>query len=371
MSIHNFVSDYTGAFPDRLKQLLLANTTGTASTWTINDLWMKFLTERGFTSGSLDDRMRQWLLDYTGATVGTNADLWALITEPFSEGSDLLDLYPDALVAFSTARRLRALYSGPLFRVRRSSDNAEQDIGFDSGTGVVDVSALTTFVGANDGFVVTKYNQAVGGGLDATIGTASLQPAIVLAGVVQTIGTNSRPAPLWDGSAGVMGDDRLSVASLTIPGTSAVIYWASRDRFHDQYRVVYFYGTGGVGATEFVVYAPDADFGTDILRTYVGSTTGTSLTIPAAPLTYVGRSRVSVLSGSTLENTRINKGSEASGTAAAAASWGAAKNLHLGNRSDGLGGYGGYLGEFILYPSLSVATTNGVDDNIMNFWGIT
>jgi len=43
----------------------------------------------------------------------------------------LLDLYPGATVAYSL-RKLRTAYSGSAIRVRRSSDNTEQDFGFDS-----------------------------------------------------------------------------------------------------------------------------------------------------------------------------------------------------------------------------------------------
>ena len=42
-----------------------------------------------------------------------------------------LDAYASGLAgAWSVSRRLLTSYSGPLVRVRRSSDNAEQDIGF-------------------------------------------------------------------------------------------------------------------------------------------------------------------------------------------------------------------------------------------------
>jgi hypothetical protein len=41
----------------------------------------------------------------------------------------LLDTYSGAAVAYSL-RKLRTAYSGSAIRVRRSSDNAEQDFGF-------------------------------------------------------------------------------------------------------------------------------------------------------------------------------------------------------------------------------------------------
>ena len=70
----------------------------------------------------------------------------------------LLDLYPNAAAAYSL-RKLRSGYTGSAIRVRRSSDNTEQDIGFTS-TGDLDTTALTTFVGANNGFVTTWYDQS-------------------------------------------------------------------------------------------------------------------------------------------------------------------------------------------------------------------
>lgn len=89
----------------------------------------------------------------------------------------LLDTYSGASVAYSAARRLSSTYTGPLIRVRRSSDNTEQDIGY-NGSNVLDESALTTFVGANDGFVTTWYDQS-GNANNATQSTAANQPKIV------------------------------------------------------------------------------------------------------------------------------------------------------------------------------------------------
>lgn len=100
----------------------------------------------------------------------------------------LLDTYTGAAAAYSL-RKLRDAYAGSAIRVRRSSDNAEQDIGFDGND--LDESALTTFVGANDGFVVTWYDQS-GGGDDQVQATASKQPSIVDAGSIITL--NGKPS---------------------------------------------------------------------------------------------------------------------------------------------------------------------------------
>jgi hypothetical protein len=97
----------------------------------------------------------------------------------------LLDLYPSAAAAYSV-RKLRSAYTGSAIRVRRSSDNTEQDIGFSDGN--LDTSALTTFVGANDGFVTTFYDQS-GNARNATQATAANQPQIVVSGSVLTQGS--------------------------------------------------------------------------------------------------------------------------------------------------------------------------------------
>jgi len=75
-----------------------------------------------------------------------------------SGGNLLLDLYPNAALAYSL-RRLSSSFSGSPIRVRRSSDNAEQDIPFD-GSGDLDTANLLAFVGSNDGFICDWYDQS-------------------------------------------------------------------------------------------------------------------------------------------------------------------------------------------------------------------
>lgn len=85
-------------------------------------------------------------------------------------------------------RRMRGAYGGSLIRVKRSSDNTELDIGY-LADGSLDVSALTTFVGASNGLVVTFYDQS-GNAYNATASGADC--FIVEAGVVYT--ENTKPA---------------------------------------------------------------------------------------------------------------------------------------------------------------------------------
>lgn len=116
----------------------------------------------------------------------------------------LLDTYTGAAAAFSV-RKLRTAYTGSAIRVRRSSDNAEQDIGFSGGN--LDTSSLTTFVGANNGFVTTWYDQS-GNARNATQTTAANQPQIVSSGTVLTI--NGKPRMDFDGS-----NDSFDITSFT------------------------------------------------------------------------------------------------------------------------------------------------------------
>jgi hypothetical protein len=107
----------------------------------------------------------------------------------------LLDLYPSAAAAYSL-RKLRSAYSGSAIRVRRSSDNTEQDIGF-TALGGLDTTALTSFCGSGNGFITTWYDQS-GNARNATQTTAANQPQIVSSGSVLT--ANSKPTLRFDGS---------------------------------------------------------------------------------------------------------------------------------------------------------------------------
>jgi len=107
----------------------------------------------------------------------------------------LLDLYSGAAVAYSL-RKLSSTYSGSAIRVRRSSDNAEQNIGFNS-DGSLDTNSLLTFIGGGDGFVKTWYDQS-GNNNHANQLSAVNQPQIVSSGSVLTV--NSKSCIRFDGS---------------------------------------------------------------------------------------------------------------------------------------------------------------------------
>jgi hypothetical protein len=109
--------------------------------------------------------------------------------------SNLLDEYSGSSAAYSL-RKLKVGYYGFAIRVRRSSDNTEQNIGFDSNGGL-DTASLLAFVGAGNGFVTTWYDQT-SYGRHAYQTTANSQPQIVNNGSVYTI--NNKPSVYFNGS---------------------------------------------------------------------------------------------------------------------------------------------------------------------------
>jgi SPP1 family predicted phage head-tail adaptor len=124
------------------------------------------------------------------ATGTTTADL----TVNAPSASLLLDLYPNAAAAYSL-RKLRTAYSGSAVRVRRSSDNTEQDIGFVAGQ--LDTASLLAFCGAGNGFVTSWYDQS-GDARDAAQTTQANQPQIVSSGSL--ILENGKVSISYDGT---------------------------------------------------------------------------------------------------------------------------------------------------------------------------
>jgi len=117
-----------------------------------------------------------------------------IIGSSISQFVGLLDTYSGAAAAYSL-RKLRTAYTGDAIRVRRASDNTEQNIGFVNN--VLDTASLTSFCSGTNGFVTTWYDQS-GNGYDATQSTGANQPRIVSSGSV--ILDNNKPAVQFNGT---------------------------------------------------------------------------------------------------------------------------------------------------------------------------
>ncbi len=163
---------------------------GTAAVHTINQDAIG-----GFTNQTQPTTMfYQELVVYTSDqyTAGNQTSIESNIGDYFTQNTPLLDTYSGAAAAYSL-RLLDSSYVGSAIRVRRSSDNTEQDIGFNV-FGELDTVSLLAFVGTavtDNGYVKTWYDQS-GNSNDATqSASTNNQPQIVSSGAV--IVENGKP----------------------------------------------------------------------------------------------------------------------------------------------------------------------------------
>jgi len=208
----------------------------------------------------------------------------------------LLSIAPTDGAAYS----LRKLGSSLLcVKVRRSSDNALQDIGFTGNS--IDIVALTAFVGAGDGFVHTWYDQSPQ--LVHMIQTTnSKQPKIVSSGVLVTL--NSKPSILFikanatylTASTSVFGGGYLDiyfVSKLLVADSSGWMNFAAGSFYWQNigntvcYIQAKAYSGGGVPQGEFHLFNPYANSGAVYLGvdgTLLGTTTVSVAAVPTGTI---------------------------------------------------------------------------------------
>jgi len=256
----------------------------------------------------------------------------------------LLDTYSGAAVAYSAARRLSSTYTGSLIRVRRSSDNAEQDIGYTTGN-VLDQSALTSFVGANNGFVVTIYDQS-GNAKNATQATAINQPRIVNAGSIDLI--NGLPAILGDGS-----NDTLINTTLSLTNPSSIFTVVDKVGTSGNFGL---WGVSGFGGA-FNVLSGGYDFyqnGPSFSPSY--SNNNQSLLVAKSATTGTDWE----LYGN---NTTVTNGGQNIGTSIGT-------TVSLFDRNGTQGRANMYMQEFIVWNSNQMTNRAGIQTNINTFYSI-
>jgi hypothetical protein len=146
----------------------------------------------------------------------------------------LLDEYPGAGIAYSF-RKLRAAYAGSAVRIRRTSDNAESDIGFSGND--FDVAAAATHIGGSTGRIVAWYDQS-GNGVDVTESTADNQP------LYSASGLSSLPTIDFDGVA--QGLFRASFDLSTVISTQGTVFSVLLQEAGFTDNTLFFWGSGGV-----------------------------------------------------------------------------------------------------------------------------
>jgi hypothetical protein len=257
----------------------------------------------------------------------------------------LLDTYPGAAAAYSV-RLLKSDYTGNAIRVRRSSDNAEQNIGFD-GSGNLDTSALTSFCSGTDGFVTTWYDQS-GNGLNQTQTTAINQPQIVSAGSVLLQG--SKPTLKFDGI-----NDFMNASGVTTGDPKSIFIPTKASYIGPLERVIF----DSVTANQALLYKD----GSNAISLGFGTFTSTSYTATTNFILY------SILQNGTTSNAYVNSSNQI------LSNTNLGTNAFNGLRIAAVRGtvslfYDGNIPEFVVWGSNQSSNRTGIESNINTYYAI-
>jgi hypothetical protein len=266
--------------------------------------------------------------------------------------------------------RLSSSYTGALIRVRRSSDNTEQDIGYD-GSNVLDESALTSFVGAGNGFVTKIYDQS-GNGKDASQASAGNQPRIVASGTV--VKRKSKPAIHfgYDGTAQTSLIN--STISFNASNITSVGFGSKTSSGAAQYTYSRLYSLGGSGndydnANSITSFLAQSTFGgfNPALSTFSSSagvfksyTYDSNLLFwsqklaGGTPTLYIGKN------GDTLSSSSTSSGNITATKLAIGGTINSTADSYLN----------GYITEYIVYTSDKTSDRTGIEGNINTYYSI-
>lgn len=261
-------------------------------------------------------------------------------------GGLLLDQYPGATFAIGL-RKLRSTYAGACFRVRRASDNTEQDIGF---TGdLLNTTALATFCSGTTGFIRKWYDQSVNENEAGNASTA-LQPRIFNAGAIEPNGA-------------LFSSDLLTITNptdLAITGSTPRTLFGVFRRNDNQQRwlmtVRNLWTTGNVWAFT-QEYAIRIQAGNEVYTTAIPNS------LELVTLTLTG-------TDVTNHNLRVD-------AVAVAAVSSSARTLNTQITSAEIGAdsivipsspYNGYISELIVYNSDQTSNHTGIETNINNHY---
>ena len=293
----------------------------------------------------------QELIIYDSDKSGTDqTSIEENVGDYFTQNTPLLDTYTGAAAAYSL-RLLDSTYTGSAIRVRRSSDNTEQDIGFNV-FGELDTVSLLAFAGTGDAFVKTWYDQS-GNSNDATQTTTANQPKIY-DGTTGVETSNGKPAVRFINSSATY----LDAPSLGADTTTT--YFEVHDR----------------NGSNLNVWSPDrnvnavcADGLTFISGTpYLGVTAliGGVLKQPITAGDIQDYRLVYWLRNGTNSELGVNASSVATGTQSSSVN----NRLRLGTRSGLQSPFDGYMSEFVMYRNDQSSNRTGIETNMNTFYDI-
>ncbi len=150
-----------------------------------------------------------------------------------------------------SVRKVNPAYNGPCLRVRRSSDNAEQDIYF-TNAGNLDAASLQLFTGSNNAFVTKWYDQSLNA-YHVEQSNSFLQPQIVSGGSI-LLSDNGLPAIAFT-------DDFLQNSSLQItPSFSSLTVAATTSLTQDENNnFIFNQGSFATGKIKGLFFEDDSD----------------------------------------------------------------------------------------------------------------
>jgi len=277
------------------------------------------------------------------------------ITPPTPVPLSLLTAYPGATAAYSV-RKLSTTYTGAAIRVRRSSDNTESDIGF---VGLdLDTTSLTSFVGSGSGFVVRWYDQS-GNGNDFFINIATNQPTIINSGTLSVV--NLKPAIKFDGS----NDYYNMTNSISLTGVISIFTVARLTRNHTTYSRL----LNGKN-DQFVYIGTDAS--ENIVSGYGNGASWSQITANSATNWLNTQRLVSSLNNGT-DSQFVNNVAKTPRVSAFASfnnifMLGGTYVTGTNNIFDQM--WQGEVQELIIYPNYQISNNNGINTNIMTYYGI-
>ena len=280
------------------------------------------------------------------------ADSWSPETNltGASAAALLLDTYSGAAVAYSL-RKLRSGYSGSAIRVRRSSDNTEQDIGFTNNE--LDTTSLTSFVGANDGYITTIYDQS-GNSNNLTQATASNQGVIVSSGTINTV--NSKPC--INLSASPVYYEALS----SLSGNSKSFFMATKNNGADSgfYHNLFIISSSVSTTGNFCqLYSSNASSSLVLNFSVAGLDINTSQA-------WTSQSLLSGIKSESGSSSSLYKNGTSIGTGTGTQSL--ESNLFLNRYANNYANQ--QLQEFVIYDTDETTNRTGIETNINNFYSI-
>jgi hypothetical protein len=289
-----------------------------------------------------------------GRIIFRSLGLGGRITSIISPSALLLDTYPGAAAAYSL-RKLSSTYNGSAIRVRRSSDNTEQDIGFVNN--VLDTTTLLTFCGVGNGFVTIWYDQS-GNTKNAEQTTTTLQPLIVGSGAIYT--KNSKPTIYTSGTYLSLTSYFSGTAGTLINITATTTDLPAGFNGHP---------FGNIGLSVFASHQPYEDgiiyesFATDSRKT-VGNPTNNTTNL------YI----YNAISDSSLYNVRINNSTFYNTTTNTVSYNNTSPFPRIGasfstNSSTNFR-FDGYIAEQIVYTSNQTSNISGINTNINSYYSI-